>query len=38
MAIPAIDRIITQSSDDKVKEKLVNIKSNIQATLDKKEK
>ena len=38
LAIPAIDRIITQSSDDKVKEKLTNIKSNIQATLDKKEK
>ena len=38
LAIPAIDRTITQSSDDKVKEKLTNIKSNIQATLDKKEK
>jgi len=38
LTIPAIDRIITQSSDEKVKEKLTNIKSNIQATLDKKEK
>ena len=38
LAIPAIDRIITQSNDDKVKEKLTDIKNNIQKVLDKKEK
>ena len=38
LAIPAIDRIINQSNNDDVKEKLVEIKQDIKKLLDKKEK
>jgi len=38
LAIPAIDRIINQSNNDEMKEKLVEIKHKIKGLLDKKEK
>ncbi|KEQ57096.1 hypothetical protein AAA799B03_00354 [Marine Group I thaumarchaeote SCGC AAA799-B03] len=38
LAIPAIDRIIPQTNNDELKEKLTNIKDNVKSLLDKKEK
>jgi len=38
IAIPAVDRIITQTNNEEFKGKLVEIKNNIKEVLDKKEK
>jgi hypothetical protein len=38
IAIPAIDRVIVQTNDDQVKEKLTVIKNNIEKILEKREK
>jgi len=38
LAIPAIDRIITQTNNDEMIDKLIKVKKDIKETLDKKEK
>lgn len=38
IAIPAIDRVISQTNDEQVKEKLTSIKNNIEKILEKREK
>ncbi len=38
LAIPAIDRIITQTNNDEMKNRLVEIKKDVKEALDKKEK